>query len=259
MSKKQKTQTNANVVAVANLELTPSATGAASGVKTQGLNQAEYDRTPLEALNERQKEYIHAIDTSPVTMCTGKLGTAKTYIPTIIAADMLRDKKIERIIVARPCEGKSKSTGFFKGSKNEKLEGWCAPVTNTLKKRLGRGNYEVYLAMGKIELLALEQVKGLSLDDTFLIVDEAEDLDSPVAESLVTRMGQRSKLVIAGDIAQQDIKSYSGLQYLLDVAPYCVGLQLALIDFDSWDYNVRSEESKAWGMGFEAFKKANKK
>lgn len=259
MSKKAKQQRSADVVAVANLELSPSPAGQQSGVKTQGLNQAEYNRTPLEALNDRQTDYINAINNGPVVLCTGVLGSAKTYIPTIIAADLLRDKKIDKIIVARPCEGKSKSTGFFKGSKNEKLEGWCAPVTNTLKKRLGRGNYEVYLAMGKIELLALEQVKGLSLDDVFLIVDEAEDLDGEVAKSLVTRMGQNAKLVVAGDIAQTDIKRYSGLQLLLDVVPYCKGLDFQHIDFDSWDYNVRSQESKAWGMGFEAYDKAQNK
>ncbi len=225
---------------------------------TGGIDQAAFNRSPLIPMNDRQGEYIYAINSKPIVLCTGVLGSSKTYIPTIIACDLLRDSKIERIIVARPCEGKAKSAGFFKGSKNEKLDGWCKPVTDTMKKRLGRGNFEAYLAMGKIELMALEQVKGLSLDDTFLILDESEDLEPEVAKSVVTRMGQNSTIVIAGDIAQQDLKVNSGLELLLKVIPYARGLRYTHIDFDSWDYCVRSEEAKAWGMAFEAYDKANK-
>ncbi|NQY56010.1 MAG: PhoH family protein [Ilumatobacteraceae bacterium] len=226
---------------------------------TGGIDQAAFDRSPLVPLNDRQGEYIYAINNKPIVLCTGVLGSSKTYVPTIIACDLLRDAKIEKIIVARPCEGKAKSAGFFKGSKNEKLEGWCKPVTDTMKKRLGRGNFEAYLAMGKIELMALEQVKGLSLDDTFLILDEAEDLEPAVAKSVVTRMGQNSTIVIAGDIAQQDLKHNSGLEILLKVIPFAVGLRFTHIDFDSWDYCVRSAEAKAWGMAFEKYEQSLEK
>ena len=242
MSKKQRTQENADNVAT-------------KLVSVPGVNRASGCFLPLEPLNKLQGTYILAIKSDPVIICTGVLGSSKTYIPTVIACDLLRDKKIQKIIVARPCEGKSKSAGFFKGSKNEKLEGWCTPVTDTMKKRLGLGNYEAYLANGRIELIALEQIKGRSFDDTFLIVDEAEDLEPAVAKSLVTRQGQNSTTVIAGDIAQKDIKNFSGLDVLLKVPPICDGLRYSHIDFDSWDYCVRSDEAKQWGMGFEAYER----
>lgn len=242
MSKKDKQQRNADNVAT-------------QLVAVPGVNRASGCFEKLEPLNKLQGVYMRAIISDPVVICTGVLGSAKTYIPTIIACDLLRDKKIQKIIVARPCEGKSKSAGFFKGSKNEKLEGWCTPVTDTMKKRLGQGNYEAYLANGRIELIALEQIKGRSFDDTFLIVDEAEDLEPAVAKSLVTRQGTNSTTVIAGDIAQKDIKNWSGLDVLLKVAPTCVGLRYSHIDFDSWDYCVRSDEAKSWGMGFEAYER----
>lgn len=210
------------------------------------------DTTPLKAMNSRQQQYINACKHEPVVICIGVLGSAKTFIPSVIAADKLRSKEIERIIVARPAEGKGKSVGFFKGTKEEKLEGWCTPITETLKRRLGEGHYQAYLANGKIELLALEQVKGRSWDDAFIILDEAEDLDPEVAKSVVTRQGVRSTMVIAGDIAQQDIKSFSGLQLLLDVAHHG-DLAVSLINFDSWEHCVRSEEAKAWGQAFESF------
>jgi len=212
------------------------------------------DTRPLKALNTRQQEYINACGHEPVIICIGVLGSSKTFIPSVIAAEKLRKKEIGRIIIARPAEGKGKSVGFFKGTKEEKLEGWCTPITETLKRRLGEGHYKAYLANGKIELLALEQVKGRSWDDAFIIVDEAEDLDPEVAKSLVTRQGIRSTMVIAGDIAQQDLKAYSGLQKLLDVAEHS-NLNVRIINFDSWDHCVRSEEAKAWGQAFEKFER----
>ena len=211
-------------------------------------------RDPLVAMNDRQQEYINAVQNTSFVICIGVWGSSKSFIPSTIAADMLMDKKVDRIIIARPAEGKGKSIGFLKGGKDEKLEPWCAPITDTIKARVGQGNYEAFLANGKIEMLALEHVKGRSWDNAFIIVDEAEDLEPEVAKSLVGRQGVNSKCVVTGDIAQQDLKRNSGLQYILDVASFA-NLPVQLIDFDSWDYCVRSEEAKMWGMAFDAFEK----
>ena len=178
--------------------------------------------------------------------------THNTYIPSVIAADLLLSKQIEKIVLARPAEGKAKSVGYYKGTKDEKLSGWTAPITDTLKKRLGFGHYDAMVENGRIELLSLEQVKGRSWDNTFILVDEAEDLEPAVAKSLVGRQGVNSTTVITGDINQKDLKSYSGLELLLEVSKYG-NIDLKVIDFDSWDYCVRSEESKAWGMAFEKY------
>jgi phosphate starvation-inducible PhoH-like protein len=190
-------------------------------------------------MNDKQKEYIDAIHNESIVLCTGVWGSSKTYCPSVIACDMLMNGEVDKIVIARPTEGKGKSVGYFKGDKNEKLSGWAAPILDTFRKRLGEGHLEAYLENGRVELLALEQVKGRSWDDTFILVDEAEDLERSVAKSLVSRQGVRSKLVITGDINQTDIKEYSGLQLLLDVAKYS-DLNITTIDFDSWDYCVRS-------------------
>lgn len=208
----------------------------------------------LKPMNGKQKEYISAIKANPTVICIGVLGSAKTFIPSCIAADMLRDKQVDGIVVARPAEGAGKSLGFFKGTKDEKLAGWCLPVTATLEQRLGVTFYQYCLDAGKIELLALDQCKGRNWDDRFVIVDEAEDLDPCVAKSLVTRLGVRSHLVIAGDIAQQDIKTYSGLQYLLEANTYKKN-PCPVVNFDKWEYCVRSEEAKEWGMAIEQMTK----
>ena len=231
--------------------------GVRQEIKEKFLNQSQ-TRERLVPMNDKQAEYINAIQTQPVIICIGVWGSSKTYIPSVIASDWLLDKKIDKVIIARPAEGKGKSIGFLKGSKDDKMEPWCAPITDTMKERMGVGNFEAMLANGKIEQLALEHVKGRSWDNCLILVDEAEDLEPEVARSLVGRQGVNSVTVITGDLRQQDLKKNSGLQYLLDVAKY-TKLPVTLIDFDSWDYCVRSEEAKAWGMAFEKFDKRGDK
>lgn len=210
------------------------------------------DTRTLTPLNQRQKEYIDAINNYAVVICTGVWGSSKTYIPSVMACDKLMRKEIEKIVIARPAEGKAKSVGFYKGDKDAKLSGWCAPILDTFYKRLGAGNMEAFLENGRIEMLSLEQVKGRSWDNTFIIVDESEDLEPAVAKSLVGRQGVNSTTVITGDINQKDLKNYSGLELLLEVAKYG-NIDLAVIDFDNWDYCVRSEEAKEWGIAFEKY------
>lgn len=219
--------------------------------KEKFLNQSQ-NRERLVPMNDKQAEYINAIQTQPVIICIGVWGSSKTYIPSVIAADWLMDKKIDKLIIARPNEGKGKSIGFLKGDKNEKLQSWTAPITDTIKQRLGVSTYEAMLSSGKIELLNLEAVKGRSWDNCMVLCDEMEDVDIEVAKSLVGRQGVNTTTVLTGDSRQQDLKSKSGLQYLIDVAEYC-NLPITIIDFDSWDYCVRSEEAKMWGRAIEKF------
>lgn len=227
--------------------------GVKQETKEKFLN-AHVGRKPLVPLNEKQADYIKAIETSSFVICTGVWGSSKSFIPATMAADLLMDKKIEKVIIARPNEGKGKTIGLLPGSKDDKLAIWAAPITDTMRKRMGDGHYDAMLANGRVELLNLEAVKGRSWDDTFVIVDECEDIDPEVAKSLVGRQGTNSITVVTGDVAQQDLKRNSGLQLLIDVAAFA-GLPISVIDFDSWDYCVRSEEAKMWGMAFEKFDK----
>ena len=231
--------------------------GGVSQDTKEKFNSVSCKRDPLVPLNDKQRDYIKAIEEQSCVICIGVWGSSKTYIPSIIASDWLLDKKIDKVIIARPAEGKGKSVGFLKGSKDEKMEPWCAPITNTMKDRMGVGNFEAMLSNGKIEQLSLEHVKGRSWDNCLILVDEAEDLEPEVAKSLVGRQGVNSVTIITGDLRQQDLKRNSGLQYLLDVSKYS-NMPISLIDFDSWEYCVRSEEAKMWGQAFEAYDKRSK-
>lgn len=216
------------------------------------------DETPLRPMNSRQKQYIEAIHNYPTVICTGVWGSSKTFIPAVIACDLLLSKQIDKIVVARPTEGKQKTVGFGKGDLVQKMMPWCAPVLDTFNKRLGAGHLEAFLTSGKIELLSLEHVKGRSWDNTFVLVDESEDLDPSVAKSLLGRQGVNSHMVLTGDLAQQDLKKHSGLQLILDIADH-FGVDVPVIDFDDWEYCVRSEEAKKWGKAFEAYEKVHGK
>lgn len=244
-------------VAVPRKRTRKTRNGGVSQENKEKFQSVSSNRKPLVPMNDKQKDYIRAINETSCVICIGVWGSSKSFIPSTIAADWIMDKKIDRIIIARPAEGKGKSVGFLKGDKNEKLEPWCAPITDTLKDRLGISNYDALVSNGKVVLMALEHIKGRSWDNSFIIVDEAEDLDPEVAKSLVGRQGVNSVTVITGDLRQQDLKRNSGLEYLLNVAKYA-DLPISLIDFDSWDYCVRSEEAKAWGMAFEAYENRNK-
>ncbi len=230
--------------------------GVRQETKEKFLNQSQ-KRERLVPMNKKQAEYINAIETQTVIICIGVWGSSKTYIPSIIASDWLLDKKIDKVVIARPNEGKGKSIGFLKGDKNEKLQAWTAPITDTMKQRLGASTYEAMLASGKIELLNLETVKGRSWDNCLVLCDEMEDVDVEVAKSLVGRQGLGTVTILTGDCRQQDLKSKSGLQYLIDVAEHCE-LPISIIDFDSWEYCVRSEEAKMWGRAFEQYEKEKK-
>lgn len=224
---------------------------------TRAHNTPTRDEThTLKPMNDRQREYIEAIKRDSIIIGIGVLGSSKTYIPAVMAAQMLMHKQTKKIVVARPTEGVGRGIGFTPGTSDEKLEDWCIPVTQTLKQELGISTYESMLHHGTIELLDLCKVKGRSWDDTVILVDEAEDLDPAVAKSLVTRIGQRSKIIITGDVAQQDLRKASGLQRLLAVAQYA-HVPVTVIDFDDWKYCVRSDEAKLWGMAFEAYERAH--
>jgi phosphate starvation-inducible PhoH-like protein len=217
---------------------------------------AIWNKKPLKALNDKQLSYINMINNHKIICSTGVAGSGKSYIASVMAADMLIDPRvaISSIIIARPNEMEgTTSIGLLPGSVEEKLAPWLAPIIQTLKERLGTGHFEAYVASGVIEFLPLEMIKGRSLNNVFLICDEAEDIEWPVLKTLLLRIGKDCKVVIDGDIRQTSISAKSGLQQLLNLnEDYYLPIQF--IDFDSWEYCVRGPECKLFGEIFEQAK-----
>ena len=189
--------------------------------------ELEYSKSiknkPLKPLNKKQDRYIKAILNNNVVIAIGSAGTSKSYIPSVISSDMFMAKEVDNIVICRPMEGPGRNLGTLPGDKNEKLFEWLIPVTSTIKSRIGPGAFDYHVNRSKrIEFCPLNLIKGRSFDDTFILADEAEDMDIETIKSLVTRIGQNTKLVINGDIKQKHIKQDSGLRYIIDLIKYSI-------------------------------------
>ena len=178
-----------------------------------------WDKKPVQPKNPKQKTYINAIRNQAIVLGTGYPGTGKSYIPASLAAEMLEDPRspIERIVICRPNEGIGKSIGMLKGGLNEKMIPWCAPILDVIKDRLGESQVEWMLENGVIELLPLEYARGKSYDNTFVILDEGQNVDKESLKCLMLRLGQDSRLVIDGDVGQCDIGEATGLGKLINL------------------------------------------
>jgi len=197
---------------------------------------------PLVALNKRQQEYIELLNEKPVVIATGYAGTSKTYIPTVMAADLYKLGNIDKIIITRPAVSSSKSVGYFKGSELEKMSVWLNSVIPIFTERLGKSEFEIALAAKDIEFVPLEVIKGMSINNAWVLVEEASDLEKDEVIKMVTRMGKNSKLVLAGDIRQAELKGTSGLKWVAEfVQRHNLSENFGFIDFNDVNDIVRSD------------------
>lgn len=197
---------------------------------------------PLVAMNDKQREYIHLINEKPVVIATGFAGTSKTYVPTVMASDMYKTGEIDKIIVTRPAVSSSKSMGYFKGSETEKMSVWLQAVIPIFKDRLGAAELEIAIACKDIEFIPLETIKGMSINNAWLLVEEASDLTKEEVIKIVTRMGRNSRLTLSGDLRQSELKETSGLKWLVDfVQRHNLNKNFGFIDFNDVNDIVRSD------------------
>lgn len=195
-----------------------------------------------------QADYLAALQNEMMTIVTGPPGTGKTFMAINNAVARIRDKSIKQIVLARPAEGPCKSLGFEPGSITEKLQGWMMPFYDSLEGVLGKGELESRIG-SSIHFQALHQIMGRSFHNSYIIVDEAQNLNIETAKSLVTRVGKYCKVVLCGDIRQQTIKSDSGLKFLLDLVDK-YDLPVNTIEF-AIDDCVRGPITKMWLEAFE--------
>lgn len=207
---------------------------------------------PLIAMNAKQQYYIDLIESKNCVIATGLAGTSKTYIPTVIACDMLRTGLIEKIVLVRPAVSNSASVGFFGGSVVEKMSLWLMPILSTLHKRMGKSVVDEYIKDGCIVCVPLETIKGQSFGkDTFVIGDEIEDVEIEEIKSILTRQGG-GKMVLCGDIEQSALSQHSGLLFAKQMTERHPQLlnSVGFVDFNSYDDIVRSDECKDWVKAF---------
>jgi phosphate starvation-inducible PhoH-like protein len=166
-----------------------------------------------------QKKYVEAIEQNDMTFGIGPAGTGKTYLAVAMAASALMAKKVERIILVRPAVEAGERLGFLPGSLQEKVDPYLRPLYDALYDLLDKERVDKMLEKGIIEVAPLAFMRGRTLSNAFIIMDEAQNTTNEQMKMFVTRLGMNSKAVITGDLTQIDLPNpkRSGLLEALNV------------------------------------------
>ena len=174
---------------------------------------------PIKPKTLGQKEYIKSIRENSVTVGVGPAGTGKTYLAVAMAVTSLRNKQVSRIVITRPAVEAGEKLGFLPGDLQNKVDPYLRPLHDALFDMLGTETYQRYVEKNVIEVAPLAYMRGRTLDDSFIILDEAQNTTVEQMKMFLTRMGFRSKIVVTGDITQIDLPSdkKSGLKDAISI------------------------------------------
>jgi len=160
---------------------------------------------PIKAKTLGQMKYVDAINNNTITLSIGPAGTGKTYLAVAHAVAAFRAKAVNRIILTRPAVEAGERLGFLPGDLQSKVDPYLRPLYDALFELLGAETYNKYLERGNIEVAPLAYMRGRTLDDSFIILDEAQNTSREQMKMFLTRLGFGSKVVITGDITQIDL------------------------------------------------------
>lgn len=162
---------------------------------------------PIKAKTVGQKKYVEAIKKNTVVMGIGPAGTGKTFLAVAMAVTALKSKKVERIILTRPAVEAGEKLGFLPGDLQNKIDPYLRPLYDALYEMLGTEGYQRLAERGIIEIAPLAYMRGRTLDDSFIILDEAQNTTPEQMKMFLTRFGFNSKAVVTGDLTQTDLPS----------------------------------------------------
>ena len=174
---------------------------------------------PVKAKTLGQKTYCDAIANNTITLGIGPAGTGKTYLAVAAAVAAFRAEQVNRIILTRPAVEAGERLGFLPGDLQSKVDPYLRPLYDALFDMLGADTYQKYLERGNIEVAPLAYMRGRTLDDSFIILDEAQNTSREQMKMFLTRLGFNSKMVITGDVTQIDLPAdkASGLKEAMKV------------------------------------------
>ena len=160
---------------------------------------------PIKAKTLGQQQYMKAISHNTITIGVGPAGTGKTYLAVAAAVAAFRERQVNRIILTRPAVEAGERLGFLPGDMQNKVDPYLRPLYDALFEMLGTESYNKYLEKGNIEVAPLAYMRGRTLDDSFIILDEAQNTTREQMKMFLTRLGFGSKIVITGDVTQIDL------------------------------------------------------
>ncbi|HEX3016707.1 MAG TPA: PhoH family protein [Caproicibacter sp.] len=174
---------------------------------------------PVKAKTLGQKKYCTAIQSHTITIGVGPAGTGKTYLAVALAVKAFRAQEVNRIILTRPAVEAGEKLGFLPGDLQQKVDPYLRPLYDALFDMLGSETYQKYVERGNIEVAPLAYMRGRTLDDSFIILDEAQNTTPEQMKMFLTRLGFGSKMVITGDVTQIDLPDgkRSGLKDVLHI------------------------------------------
>ena len=160
---------------------------------------------PVKPKTLGQKKYVEAIKNNTIVLGVGPAGTGKTYLAVAMAVNAFRAKEVNRIILTRPAVEAGEKLGFLPGDLQSKVDPYLRPLYDALFDMLGAENFQKYQERGNIEVAPLAYMRGRTLDDSFIILDEAQNTTPEQMKMFLTRMGFNSKVVVTGDVTQIDL------------------------------------------------------
>ena len=198
---------------------------------------------------EKQKDYLDALQYNDMVICTGCAGTGKTYLAVSFACHLYLTGQISQIILTRPIiAAGGSSLGSFPGEKVEKMTNWMGPVLSVMRKHFGAQKVEAMVAAGEVVLEPFETMRGMSFEDAFVLLDEAQNASYEELKMFLTRVGENSITVIDGDVDQSDLGPESGLLRIINTAKRHL-LPVPVIEFGVGDI-VRSDLCAMWIKAF---------
>lgn len=160
---------------------------------------------PIKAKTVGQRQYVESIRKNTIVLGVGPAGTGKTFLAVAMAVRALREKKVSRIILTRPAIEAGEKLGFLPGDLQSKIDPYLRPLYDALYEMMGTENYQKLVEKGTIEIAPLAYMRGRTLDDSFIILDEAQNATPEQMKMFLTRLGFNSKAVVTGDLTQTDL------------------------------------------------------
>ncbi|TAE79461.1 MAG: PhoH family protein [Bacteroidetes bacterium] len=188
----------------------------------------------IRAKTANQKKMVDLMKCNDILFAIGPAGTGKTYTAVALAVRALKNKEIKRIILARPAVEAGENLGFLPGDLKEKIDPYLRPLYDALDDMIPAEKLKQYIEARVIEIAPMAFMRGRTLDNAFVILDEAQNATDLQLKMFLTRMGPHAKFIITGDLTQIDLpkKSHSGLLKAVDVLNNIEGLQFAYLSYE---------------------------